>query len=123
MLNDLLPNAAKAFQDALKKAKVAANSWGNDSDVKSIQEMEDQFVEARKAAFGDQWQVNPAVHYNEWANFDAKDFEPVAAAFRKLVHEMSCPKCEQILGISPERGPKEALRCDCATVNLNLKAK
>ena len=123
MLNDLLPNAAKAFQDGLKKAKSAASSWGNGDEVKSIQALEDKFVDARKAAFGDQWQVNPAVHYNEWANFDAKDFKPVADAFRELVHQMTCPKCEQILGISPERGPKEALRCDCAAVNLNLKAK
>jgi DNA-binding transcriptional regulator YiaG len=123
MLNDLLPNAASAFQSALKKAKMAAASWGKKDDEASIQLMEDDFVEARKAAFGDQWQVNPAVHYNEWATFDVKDFKPVAAAFRELVHQMSCPKCEQILGISPERGPKDALRCDCATVNLNLKAK
>jgi hypothetical protein len=32
----------------------------------------------------EQWAANKAVHYNEWANFGKRDFEPVVSAFREL---------------------------------------
>ena len=30
----------------------------------------------------ERWQVNPAIHHNEWANFQKGDFTPVVPAYR-----------------------------------------
>jgi hypothetical protein len=69
------------------------------------------------------WAVNKAVPFNEWANFGKKDFQPVVAAFKKLLAQFRCDKCGSSIYVTP-KGPKpEALRCSCMAVNLNLKAK
>ena len=44
-----------------------------------------------------QWAVNKAVHYNEWANFGKKDFEPVVTAFRELMDCFRCKDCQSWL--------------------------
>jgi hypothetical protein len=70
----------------------------------------------------EQWAINKAVHYNEWANFGKKDFEPVVAAFKDLVAHFQCDTCQSFLYVSP-RGRPEAVRCACNGINLNLAAK
>ncbi len=62
------------------------------------------------------------MHYNEWANFGRKDFEPVVAAFRELLDCFRCDACQSWLYTSP-RGIPEAVRCSCNTTTLNLKTK
>ena len=122
-LGDLLPHALSAMGNQLKKAKTAAQSWGAKDVAAKVTQREIEFVKARQETNVDQWQVNAAVHYNEWANFQKKDFAPVVQAFRKLVANMRCPKCEEVLYILPERGEKQALRCGCAEVNISLVSK
>ncbi len=70
----------------------------------------------------EQWAVNKAVHYNEWANFGKKDFEPVVAAFKELLGCFRCDKCESWIYVTP-RGTPESLRCACNAISLNLKPK
>lgn len=68
--------------------------------------------------------MNKAVHYNEWANFGKKDFEPVVGAFQELLECFRCPDCQSWLYVSPSRGSNpESLRCACSGVNMNLKPK
>jgi hypothetical protein len=62
------------------------------------------------------------VHYNEWANFGRKDFEPVIAAFKSLLECFRCDDCGSWLYASPKPMP-ESLRCACNKVTLNLKSK
>ena len=77
-----------------------------------------RLVANRKAALSnsnaavsvDQWAVNKGVHYNEWANFGRKDFEPVVAAYEELVEHFRCTGCAGFLCVAPARGPAEALR-------------
>jgi hypothetical protein len=123
MLGDLLPNAVAALGDLFKKAKAAAQTWKKPEEVQKITDRESGFATIRQATFVDQWQVNSAVHYNEWANFQKQDFAPVVEAFRRLVAEMRCAECDGLLYVSPERGRKEALRCACAEVNISLVEK
>ena len=70
----------------------------------------------------EQWAINKAVHYNEWANFEKRDFEPVVAAFKKLLGCFRCETCEPWVYVTP-RGRPESLRCDCNAISLNLKRK
>jgi hypothetical protein len=67
-LGELLPSVLSRMKSLCGKAADAAQSWGN-STARDV-------AAARKAALSDsnaatsieQWAVNKAVHYNEWAN-------------------------------------------------------
>jgi hypothetical protein len=52
--------------DLLKKAKKAANSWGQNEVFARIAAIEATFGEAKARTNYDSWQINTAVHFNEW---------------------------------------------------------
>jgi recombinational DNA repair ATPase RecF len=123
-LGDLLPNAVSAFGDLFKKGKAAANSWNQQDIVMAIAARDTAFTEAKVRAKFDEWQLNTAVHFNDWDNLQKQDFEPVVSSFKDLLGYFSCPACEEMYGVRPERGAKvDALRCGCGATNLNLVAK
>lgn len=121
-LGELMPAVLKRMKEICGKAVDAAQSWGNAtakgeaSNRKTVLSMSSGATNVKQCA------VNKAVHYNEWANFGKKDFEPVVAAFKELLGCFSCDKCESWLFVTP-RGNPDSLRCACNAVNLNLKAK
>ncbi len=122
-LGDLLPNAIGKMKKLLKAGKAAAHSWAQSEKITAITEREARFDSAVEASKVEQWQVNAAVHYNEWANLHRNDFEPVANAFKTLVEAFTCMKCGSILFATPEHGEAEALRCACGEYNVNLLKK
>jgi AAA domain-containing protein len=122
-LGDLLPNAIGQFRTLLKDGKVSAQSWSNSSEHAAIDAREKDFAAAAAASLAEQWQTNPAVHYNQWANFRKEDFAPVVVAYRRLLELMFCPKCGSCYAVRPDRGSREGLRCNCGVTNLNLKKK
>jgi recombinational DNA repair ATPase RecF len=122
-LGDMLPGVLSRMGALLGKAADAAQSWGNTA-------VKDSAVARRKALSGsnagssvEQWAVNKAVHYNSWANFGKKDFEPVVAAFKELLDSFRCGDCQSWLYVTPARGTPEALRCQCSAINMNVKPK
>ena len=40
-----------------------------------------------------------------------------------LLMQFRCAKCDSWLHVTPRKGDAEALRCSCAHINVNLKAK
>lgn len=123
VLGDLLPSAIGSFRKRLKAGKAAAQSWGKKDDVKAIGDLETAFATAAAASNAEQWQVNTAVHYNQWASLHKNDFKPVVAAFRDLTDKFRCHDCSGLIYVVPDRGKPEALRCGCATINVNLVPK
>jgi AAA domain len=121
-LGELLPSVLKRAKDLYGKAVAAAQSWENTAAKDAATNRKDALSVSNGAVSVEQWAVNKAVHYNEWANFGRKDFEPVVAAFRDLVGHFQCGACQSFLYLSP-RGRPESLRCACSGVNLNLAAK
>jgi hypothetical protein len=121
----LLPAATARFRSLLKEGKAAAESWGSGEDTNLIAAREAEFATLVAATYVDQWQVNAAVHYNEWANLQKSDFAGIVQAFRSLLNALSCanPICGSLLYVVPERGPREALRCTCGVTNINLRRK
>ncbi len=81
-LGDLLPNVLKRAKDLYGKAITAAQSWGNTAAKDAIASRKDALSASNGAVGVERWAVNKAVHYNEWANFGRKDFQPVVAAFK-----------------------------------------
>lgn len=121
-LGDLLPSALARMQKLYGKAADAAQSWGNDAAKSAVGRAKDTLAAAAKASGIEQWAVNKAVHYNEWANFGKTDFKPVVAAFKDLLQCFRCGTCGSWLYLAP-RTNSESLRCACNAVNLNLKQK
>ncbi|CAM5336598.1 hypothetical protein ATER59S_00054 [Aquamicrobium terrae] len=60
---------------------------------------------------------------NQQADLKKEDFGPVVAAFREFTSSYACDTCGEMYSVSPERGKKEALRCGCGKLNLNLLEK
>ena len=122
-LGDLLPAAISAMNDVYKKAKATAQSWGGNARFDEINGCHTTFTAAVTKSQSEQWEINPAVHYNEWANLQRQDFEPVVAAFKQFEREFECPVCGDLIYVVKTGKTKEAARCGCARVNLNLKPK
>lgn len=122
-LGDLLPNATSRLRKHLRTAKVAAQSWGQDDKMAAIAAIEQRVTAAMQASNVEQWQVNAAVHYNNWADLNKNDFVPVVESYKVLVDAFTCAKCSGLLFVSPPIGTSDALRCGCGDLNLNLTKK
>lgn len=122
-LGDLLPAAIGAMNEVYKKAKAAAGSWGDKARVEGLGKDHEVFGTAVTASNSEQWEINPAVHYNEWANFQKEDFKPVVDAFRKLEKLFQCETCADLIYVVKTGKTKESARCGCNSVNINLKVK
>lgn len=122
-LGELLPPVLARIRALYGKAADSAQSWGK-VDQKELVASRKAALNASNAAVSvDNWAVNKGVHYNEWANFGRKDFEPVVAAYRELIEHFRCAGCGGFLYVTPAHGPVEALRCACTGINLNLVSK
>lgn len=122
-LGELLPSVMSRLKKLLGEAASAAQSWGNTANRDAAAGHKKDLSESKGATDMEQWAVNKAVHYNEWANLGKKDFEPVVAAYKDFLERFRCAACESWFYVTPKRGPSEALRCDCAAYNFNLKTK
>jgi len=122
-LGDLLPAAIGAMNELYRKAKTTSQSWGDKARVDEINGRHTAFTAAVTQSQSEQWEINPAVHFNEWANLQRQDFEPVVAAFKQLERQFECPACGDLIYVVRTGKTKEAARCGCASVNLNLKPK
>jgi len=122
-LGDLLPPGVKRLRDFLKDGIKSAESWGQNDKKELIGKLLQSLNDAAKTSEVEQWQINTAIHYNEWENLNKKDFEPVIEAFKELNRIFECETCEELLYVSPERGKKEAVRCGCGSINVNLIKK
>lgn len=121
-LGELLPSVLARMKSLCGKAADAAQSWGNNADKEAAGKRKTALSSCTGTYSVEQWALNKAVHYNEWANFGRKDFEPVVAAFKELLACFSCETCESWVYVAP-RGAPEAMRCACNAINLNLKAR
>ena len=124
-LGDLLPSATSHFKKILKKGKEAAQSWNQTEEIKGITSREKEFDECVAKSSIEQWQINPAIHFNNWENLQATEFAPVVVAYQELVKSFFCQNddCNSILYLVLKQNQPEALRCSCGSVNINLKKK
>ena len=124
-LGSLLDPAIKGYKELLAMGKKSATSWGKVEDEREILEMELKLSNAKKATSYEQWMINPAIHYNEWANFQKSDFIPVIEAFRQLTGVFVCQdeNCGSIKTVLFDRRIPQTLRCNCEATNINLLTK
>ena len=122
-LGELLPAAIHHMRKIYSSAKAAANSWNQKDKIAEVEVLESNFGALATASQAEQWQVNAAIHFNSWDSLGPGDFVPVAKAYRGLLDGFACSACSDLLRVTPDREAREALRCDCGTMNINLKMK
>jgi len=125
-LGDLLPPVISRRGELLKLAAKAAQDWKDKDTSARIEALKAARSEALTKYGGENWVINKALHYNEWATFSKGEFRSVVDAFRALLRQFRClrPECDSWLYVTPRKGEPQAFRCRCAgTVNLNLKPK
>ncbi len=98
----------------------SAKAWKNEEAQKAVEERQQCFKECQTRQGDEQWVVNKAVHYNEWADFAPEEFEPVVAACHDLAECFRCSKCGSWLSATPRTSAK-VLKCDCSEVAINLE--
>ena len=120
-LGDLLSGAMSEYRSELKHAKEAANSWGNTEELNRLKQIDEFSKNVFTRLNMERWAVNPALHYNQWADFTPQDFKPVVDIFRDLFSIFQCNKCGTLLHLVINGPRPEAVKCNCGEVNWNLK--
>jgi DNA repair exonuclease SbcCD ATPase subunit len=119
---EMTTSVLSRISDLYGKAVTSAQSWENSQQKAAVVARQGLL----KAAMGDlsveQWAVNKALHYNEWAAFSREDFEPVVATYQRLLEHFRCQSCKAFVFIEPRYSAK-SLRCDCNAINFNLMKK
>ena len=123
-MGELLSAVIGRQGELLKLAAKAAKSWDDTEQVTKIVGLQKARNEILTASNGEQWVINKAIHYNEWADLSKNDFKPVVTAFKELLQQFRCdkPKCDSWLSLTPRSDPVD-LRCACGAFHLNLKEK
>ena len=122
-LGDFLPSAVGRYKNLLRKAKEAAQSWNDKELLQRINEVETIAGQIYARTNAEQWAVNANIHYNNWINFEKKDFLPVIEAFQDLFALFTCKTCGKILYVASTGVKPVAIKCDCGSVNWNLVNK
>lgn len=122
-LGDLLPPAVNRLRELYADAIKAVETWGDTLKTDAVKARKQALEAAYQTASVEQWVINPAVHFNEWANFDRKDLAEVVAAFKALVSQFHCGVCQGLLEVAPPRGEKKHLQCACGTASLSFAQK
>lgn len=124
-LGDLLPPVLTRWRNRLDKGIRVAENWGKEEEKASLTEKRDKAKVLIAATYAEQWIINPSVHFNEWENFGSGEFSEVVASYRALLDHMRCqnPKCASLPYLMPRKGSAVQLRCNCQSININLKEK
>jgi hypothetical protein len=122
-LGDLMPHVLKQWRTLLEYGEKSAIKWKLEEEKTTLAGMRATAKELIAKTNTEQWAINPSVHFNEWANLRAHEFQEVVDAFRTLLEHLRCvnPVCLSYLYISPRKGQPEELRCNCGKTAINLK--
>jgi len=123
-LSDLMPHVLKRWRKFLEDGEKSATKWNLDEQKAALSAMRAKAKELIAKTNAEQWAINPSVHFNEWANLQAHEFQEVVDAFDALLEYLRCenPACSSYLYISPRKGQPEELRCNCGKTSINLKS-
>ena len=122
-LGDLLDPAIGPMKALLKDARLAAESWSDTERLAAVKASETAFAQAVTDAKVEQWQINPAVHYNAWADLQKAEMIAVIDAFQALFVLFNCDQCGVLIEVSPGRGRREYLQCMCGKVKFAFMSK
>ncbi|HDH27674.1 MAG TPA: chromosome segregation protein SMC [Euryarchaeota archaeon] len=122
-LADLMPHTLKRWRTLLEDGEKSATKWKLDDKKVALSAMRATAKDLIAKTNAEQWAINPSVHFNEWANLQAHEFQEVVDAFENLLEHLRCENsaCKSYLYVSPRKGQPEELRCNCGGASINLK--
>ncbi len=120
-LNDLMPPSLKRWKALLLHGSEAALHWDQKEKRAEIEELRKSVKKLSVTSNAEQWAINPAVHFNEWQNFQADEFREVVNAFKTILETLCCDDCGALVYVTPRVGTPEECRCNCGSVSINLK--
>lgn len=120
-LGDLLNGGISAYNNLLKRAKNSANSWKKTEEFERLNEIQKYSKEVFRRTKMEQWAVNPAVHFNKWAEFTPQDFKPVVDSFYDLYTLFQCDTCGTVIHLTLIDNEPEIVKCNCGEYFWNLK--
>lgn len=118
-LGDLYSAVVGKFGKLIGKARNAATSWNDEEAVAKLAELSERRSTALEMYEDDNWIVNKAIHYNEWASFDATEMSELVASASEVLSLFRCSECNGWIYLSGPKQP-DAIRCDCSSVFYNL---
>lgn len=118
-----MPSVLNRWRGKISDAIKVAKSWDKDAEVFRLTELLARIDDAHKRTNAERWVINPAVHYNTWANIQAKEFKPVVQAFSDILATMRCSTCNSYAEFQPRHATAETIRCTCGDFFINLKKK
>jgi len=124
-LGDLLPHVLKEWRRRLENGEESAREWGQKDAQLALAEKRAEARRLIAKTKTEEWAINPAVHFNEWANLQAHELREVVDAFKDLLESMRCTSanCATYLYVSPRKGKAEEMRCNCGATIINLKPR
>lgn len=122
-LGELLPNVLSRAKELYGKAADAGQSWGNAAAKQAALERKAALSSSSGASNVEQWAVNKAVHYNEWATSGRRISSPWSRHLRNCWSACGARTANHGCMCRRAGGAPDSLRCQCSAVNLNLKAK
>lgn len=123
-LGDLMPHVCKRWRTLLEAGEKSATKWKLFDKKDAIAAMRITAKDLIAKTHTEEWAINPSVHFNEWANLQAHEFQEVVDAFKNLLEHLRCgnPACLSYLYVSPPKGRPEEMRCNCGATVINLKS-
>jgi len=118
-----LQAAMGRYIELLRMARNTAQSWGDQESFETYGELDSVRSQIYSRTRAERWAVNASVHYSNWANLSAADFQPVIDAFRDLFTLFICPICGSLLHVTKEGTILQNVRCNCGKINWNLVRK
>jgi len=124
-LGDLMPPVLKEWRRRLEEGEKSATHWKRDDEKAAVAARRSKAKELIARTNAEQWAINPSVHFNEWANLQREEFREVVVAFKELLGNLRCKNesCKSYLYVLPRRGAAEEIRCNCGSININLKTR
>jgi hypothetical protein len=83
-MEELLSAVIGRQGELLKSALKAAKSWDDKEQIAKVEALKKTRNEILTASNGEQWVINKAIHYNEWADLSKNDFKPVVTEFNNF---------------------------------------
>lgn len=112
-LGDFLPASVTRLDKYIGEAINVAQSSGDTELKETLIAFRARVKQARSQCTTEQGVMNPAVHYNEWANYSRQDFEPLVNAMQELCDLFSCQSCGGILEAVGRGDLITEVRCVC----------
>ncbi len=122
-LGEYAPAAVGAYKKFLALAKKSAQSWGDNTKVEKLEEMQTIAGQIIQRSQIEQWGINENVHFSKWGTFTLQDFQPVVEAWRDLFDLFSCPTCQTQLYLVKKGHSHSSMRCKCDATSFNLEEK